>query len=426
MKKLFNAIIQLLLVNLLFAAPEERLIKIVIAPDHTDWTYKVDENVKFQIAVMKNSHLLSNVNVYLEIGPDKMAPRNTKTLQLEKGQITVDGGTMKVPGFLRCKVTVSYEGEKYEGVATAAFDSQKIKPETTMPDDFVQFWDTARSESKKIPLDPQIMLLPDKCTNLVNVYHVGIQNSRINQRVYGILCIPKANGKYPAVLEVPGAGVREYTGDIELAASGVITFQIGIHGIPVNLDPEIYKGLASSSLMRYWSFNLDNKDEYYYKRVILGCLKSLDFITALPEYDGKNLAVTGGSQGGALSIMTAGLDRRIKCLYSFYPALCDHLGYLNGKAGGWPHMFINPKSATKERIETSRYYDTVNFAKLIKVPGYYLFGYNDTTCPPTACCAAFNSISAPKTIVASEETAHWLYPEQSQKAKNWILKELSK
>ena len=67
-------------------------------------------------------------------------------------------------------------------------------------------------------------------------------------------------------------------------------------------------------LAGYWNYNLDDKDRYYYKRVYLGCVSANDFITSLPQYDGTNLGVTGGSQGGALSIITAALDTRVKYL----------------------------------------------------------------------------------------------------------------
>ena len=55
----------------------------------------------------------------------------------------------------------------------------------------------------------------------------------------------------------------------------------------------------------------------------------------MDEFDGENLIVYGGSQGGALAIVTAALDPRIKGLVSFYPALCDLNGYVHGRAGGW-------------------------------------------------------------------------------------------
>ncbi len=71
----------------------------------------------------------------------------------------------------------------------------------------------------------------------------------------------------------------------------------------------------------------------------------------LPEFNGTDVAVTGGSQGGALTIVTAGLDNRIKYMAALYPALCDHTGYLNKRAGGWPHYFRNAEPKPGE-VET--------------------------------------------------------------------------
>ncbi|MCS2959222.1 acetylxylan esterase [Bacteroides salyersiae] len=75
------------------------------------------------------------------------------------------------------------------------------------------------------------------------------------------------------------------------------------------------------------------------------------------------------ARGGALAIVTAGLDTRVKALVAFYPALCDLTGYLHGRAGGWPAMFApqNQNLNNKpEKVATSRYYDVVNFARFIK------------------------------------------------------------
>jgi cephalosporin-C deacetylase-like acetyl esterase len=68
----------------------------------------------------------------------------------------------------------------------------------------------------------------------------------------------------------------------------------------------------------------------------------------------------------------------------------------------------------------------VNFARLVKVPGFYSWGYNDTTCPPTSMFAAYNVIKAPKTLLIAEETGHWKYPEQNEASWIWIMQFLSK
>ena len=81
-------------------------------------------------------------------------------------------------------------------------------------------------------------------------------------RLYGILCAPRAAGKYPAVLSVPGAGVRPYRGLPQLAGRGLITFQIGIHGIPVIQPQEVYDSLGTGGLSGYPTVGLDSRERY--------------------------------------------------------------------------------------------------------------------------------------------------------------------
>ncbi len=411
----------------LWAQPSEQIVKVIVAPDRDDWTYKAGDPVKFSISVFKSGNPLKNLLVSYKIGPERMKPTIEESKTLNSGSITVHAGTMKTAGFLRCVATVEVDGVTYKGLATAGFDPLKIEPTIAHPADFDAFWDTAKQELAKIPLDARMTLLPERCTETVDVYHVNIQNTGPGVRLYGILCQPKKEGKYPALLRVPGAGVRSYGGSISTAEKGIITFDIGIHGIPVNLPEEVYASVATGLASQYFSIQLDNRDRFYFKRVYLGCVRANDFITSLPNYDGKNLAVTGGSQGGALSIVTAALDSRVKWLAALYPALSDVTGYLHGRAGGWPHYFQGSNLAlnnTKEKLHTLAYYDVVNFARRVKVPGLYSWGFNDETCPPTSIYASYNVIQAPKELYLALDTGHWQYPEQRTKFNDWLLKNL--
>jgi cephalosporin-C deacetylase len=421
--------IALVVQHFLFAQPVEQKTKVVVAPDHTDWTYKSNEKVKFTISVLQDGNLLKGAKVKYEMGLEKMVPTKRDSATLSSGVISVDGGTLKAGGFLRCIAIAKVDGKEYRGLATAGFDPLSIQPTVENPADFKLFWDQAKIDLAKIPIDAKMSLLPDRCTENVNVYHVNLQNFRLGSRLYGILCVPKKEGKYPALLKVPGAGVRPYAGDVALAEKGIITFEIGIHGIPVIMDQSVYTDLNNGALAQYSNYNMDSKDRYYYKRVYMGCVRANDFLTGLPQYDGSNLAVTGGSQGGALSIVTAALDARVKYLAAFYPALSDVTGYLNGRAGGWPHVFDKnnlPFNNLKEKKETIRYYDVVNFARQVKVLGLYSWGFNDETCPPTSMYAAYNVMSAPKELYLALETGHWTYPEQRDRFNNWLLAKLKK
>ncbi|MDV3310434.1 MAG: acetylxylan esterase [Cyclobacteriaceae bacterium] len=410
------------------AQPAGQMVKVLVGPDHNDWTYKTGETAKFNVMVIRDGNPIADAVVSYKVGPEKMDPVKTEeNVVLKKGTLTINGGTMRTPGFLRCEVVATVDGKEYRGLATAAFDPLSIQPTVDNPADFAQFWEKAKEENAKIPIDARMTLLPDRCTEKVNVYHVNLQNYRPGSRFYGILCVPKAEGKYPALLRVPGAGVRPYNGDVSTAEKGIITFEVGIHGVPVNQELPLYQNLGAGALYRYFTFNLDDKDQYYYKRVYLGCVRSIDFLFSLPQFDGSNLAVTGGSQGGALSIITAGLDSRVKYLAAYYPALSDLTGYLKGRAGGWPHIFDKnnaPVHNTKAKLETVGYYDVVNFARQLKVPGLYSWGFNDEVCPPTSMYAAYNVITAPKELHLALETGHWTYPEQRERVEAWLREKL--
>jgi cephalosporin-C deacetylase-like acetyl esterase len=425
--RLFFIFLSISITHFSYAQPVEQFIKVIVAPDHADWLYKPGEKVKFSITVLQNGNAIKNATVKYEIGPEKMEPAKKDSVVIANGTLTADGGTMKEPGFLRCIAIATVNNKTYRGLGTAAFDPQLIEPAIANPADFAAYWDQAKADLAKVPLDARMTLMPERCTEKTNVYQVNLQNFRPGARLYGILCVPKKEGKYPAILKVPGAGTRPYNGDIATAEKGFITFEIGIHGIPVNMDVSVYNNLGAGALAGYWNINLDDKDRYYYKRVYLGCVRANDFIVQLPQYDGTNLGVTGGSQGGALSIITAALDTRVKFLAAFYPALSDLTGYLKGRAGGWPHLFDKNNLAfnnKKEKIETAGYYDVVNFARLIKVPGMYSWGFNDETCPPTSMYAAYNVITAPKELFVVQETGHWTYPEQTEKLSNWLVSKL--
>ena len=416
-----SCILMVLTINAI-SQPPTTLIKVIISPDHPNWTYKLNETAKFSVQVLKYGNLLENVTIDYETGPEAFPDVKKEGVILKNGK-TEFSGTMKVPGFFRVRVWAVVDGVRYEGLATAGFEPEKIQPTVSNPVDFDSFWSNAIADARKINLDPRITLMPERCTSEVNVYQISFQNERYGSRIYGILAVPNKPGKYPAILKVPGAGIRPYGGDTRTAGFGFITLEIGIHGIPVNLDPEVYYNLSAGALYSYPTIRMNDRDAFYYKRVYLGCVRAVDFIYSLPEFNGTDVAVTGGSQGGALTIVTAGLDKRIKYMAAMYPALCDNTGYLNKRAGGWPHYFKYNEPKPGE-VETLGYYDVVNFARRVTAPGFYTWGYNDLTCPPTSMYSAYNVITAPKELHIFQETGHWTFPEESGLLNNWLTGKL--
>lgn len=407
-----------------FAGAQDSLgtYQIRVTPDRDSWQYELKEPAKFDVSVTLNNRQVSGLPMKYTCGPEMLKPTIDKNYTTTKETFSIEAGTMDQPGFLRCSVTLEKDGNRYRGVGTAAFRPDLIKPTVNDPKDFDEFWNAGKAEAAKIPLDAKFELMPALGSSKADVYHVSFRNIG-NTRIYGMLAMPKQvtpDQKFPAIMRPPGAGVRPYSGQVWLAERGIIVLEIGIHGIPVNLPPLVYEELRLGALSRYTTANMDDKYDYYYRRVYLGCIRANDFLVSLPQYDGKNLGVTGGSQGGALAITTAALDPRVKVLVSSYPALSDMTGYLFGRAGGWFHGLRDPKHQTKEKIETLSYYDVVNFAKRLKVPGMYSFSFNDEVVPPTSSYAAYNSVTSPKKLVLGYELGHNNSPEQNNRINDFI------
>jgi cephalosporin-C deacetylase-like acetyl esterase len=253
------------------------------------------------------------------------------------------------------KVTAHVNGKDYSGWSTAAFSPEKLQPTTVMPNDFKSFWQNAIAEARKTDLDPTKRLLPERCTKDVNVYEVSFQNVRWGSRTYGILTVPVKQGRFPALLRVPGAGVRPYGGDVYTASQGAIVLEIGIHGVPVTMEQYIYDNLHNGALNGYWNFGMDNRDESYYKHVVIGCIRALDYIEQYTDWNGKELGVTGSSQGGFLSLATAGLDQRITYYGAVHAALSEHARYhAHRSASAKTRLPPHHKSAGRIRDDLSR------------------------------------------------------------------------
>ena len=88
----------------------------------------------------------------------------------------------------------------------------------------------------------------------------------------------------------------------------IITLQIGIHGVPVDMPDGVYRDLGSAALSGYWRYSMNDRDEHYYKRVYTGCARAVDFLCSLPEFDGKTIDVYKRQ------------DRLCRCFIG--PALC--------------------------------------------------------------------------------------------------------
>lgn len=403
-----------------------------VTPDRADWTYHLGAPASFRISFNLSPYPAAGVAIKYKLGPE-MREGDERSAVVPAGGLVLPVPAATEPGFVRCIVTATLDGKPVRALATVGFAPESIKPTQTEPSDFDAFWAEQKATLAKVAPDYQLTPAPDLSNAEVEVFYLSFQNVggwSGPSRFYGVLCVPRGPGPFPAVLNVPGAGVRAYTGNRGLAARGIITLQVGIHGIPINLAPEVYEQLYKGALADYNRIQIDDRSRYYYRRVYLGAQRAADYLTTHPKWDGKNLVVSGGSQGGQLAIVTTALEPRVTALASIFPAYSDVTGYLRGTTGGWPGLFRagrdgKPSDAPIEaKVVTTTYYDTVNFARRLKVPGFYSWGYNDETCPPTSLFAAYSVITAPKQLMIDLPQGHKTSAAQQTQIDAWIINQV--
>lgn len=404
-------------------------------PDHADWLYQTGENAKVEVSFCKYG-IPRDGELKYSIGNDMLQPDKHGSVKLKNGRAVINMGTKKTPGFRDMKLSVSLDGKTYEHHIKVGFSVDKIKPYTQEPQDFRSFWQKNVEELKQVPMSFTKELYKDYCTDKIDCYLVKLQIDKMGHSMYGFLFYPKnaQPGKHPVVLCPPGAGIKTIKDPMRnkyYAENGFVRFEVEIHGLDPRISSETFGEISRAFNDRnggYLANGLENKDIYYMKHVYVGLVRCIDFLTSLPEWDGKNVAVQGGSQGGALAIIAAGLDSRVTQCVANHPALSDMAGYAaKGGTGGYPHFCRQPQIlSNKDCLNTLAYFDVVNFARYVKAPTYLTWGYNDVTCPPTTSYAVWNTLKCTKESLLTPINEHWTTAETNRGQMEWIKAHLLK
>lgn len=404
----------------------------VTVPDHADWLYKTGEKANIEIQFYKYG-IPRNGEVTYTVGNDLLGTDTKGTVTLKNGRAKINIGTKKTPGFRDVVLTMKLDGQSYTHHVKVGFSPEKIQPFTQEPKDFNTFWQGNLDELATIPLSYTKEIAKEYCTDKVDCYLVKIPVSRRKQCVYGYLFYPKnaQPGKHPVVLCPPGAGIKTIKEPLRhkyYAENGFIRLEIEIHGLDPRLPKETFDDISrafNSDPTGYLENGIDNRDRYYMKHVYLALVRCIDLLTSLPEWDGRNVAVQGGSQGGALALVAAGLDKRVNLCVVNHPALSDMAGYTEkGRTGGYPHFNRMTGLYTPSNISTMAYYDVVNFARKVKATTYMTWGYNDNTCPPTTSYAVWNTLNCEKESLITPINEHWTSDATEYGQMVWIKKHL--
>ena len=114
----------------LHASHRYELYEVFVAPSGGLWTLNVGENASFDITVLHNNVPDSNFEINYEISEDMMPARTSGKIKLKNGRAVIKAGTMKNPGFLRCKVWMKNGNYDYSSSGTIGFNPEKIAPVT--------------------------------------------------------------------------------------------------------------------------------------------------------------------------------------------------------------------------------------------------------------------------------------------------------
>jgi len=329
----------------------------------------------------------------------------TGTLDMTTGSAAITA-SLDTPGTLLATITATVPGtaKPLKALAGAVIEPDKIAASSPKPDDFDAFWTTKLALLATIPMNPVLESLPSD-NPAVDYWHISMNNIN-GSHIRGQLARPTQGEKFPAMLIVQWAGVYPLKKPwvIGPASQGWLTLNISAHDQPIMESEEFYQALAGAALKNYTAIGNDDRETSYFLRMFLACSRAVDYLAQRPDWDGRTLLVTGGSQGGLQSFVAAGLNPQVTAIIVDVPAGCDNTARLADRAIGWPYWVNDVKDA--KRLEASRYFDAVNFATRITCPALISAGLLDTTARPAGILVAANHLTGIKEVLILPNGAH--------------------
>jgi cephalosporin-C deacetylase-like acetyl esterase len=397
-------------------APARSDLEIAPEEGHADALYNRGDTIRFRVWVRPGAAVPPDAKIEWSFSKDGVEPVVPGSGQLQDGSLTVSG-TLNEPGFLQFRARLQAKGfSSTYALCGAAVEPEHIQPSLPVPDDFDAYWAGQKARLAAIPSNARLTPV-DTSAKTIELY--DLQADSVGAPVSGYFARPKgaAPKSLPAILTVHGAGVRSSSkgGAENWANQGFLALDINAHGLPNAMPDDFYKGLADGALKDYRTRGRESRDTIYFNGMFLRLVRAIDFLTAQPEWDGRTVIVSGGSQGGAQALVAAGLDPRVTFFAAGVPALCDHTGFKAGRINGWPKFIGTGEQPPDTVTEAVRYYDAVNFVTRTAAAGIMTVGFIDTTCPPTGIYAAFNALNGTKSIVHEPLSGHAI-PQRSAEA----------
>lgn len=290
---------------------------------------------------------------------------------------------------------------KYEGVSPC-------------PEDIDEYWDAALAEMNAVNHDAQFVKkeFPSKIADMYDLYYTGTKNAVIHAKV----AVPKnEKGKMPAVLMFHGLSESscEWSGPLRFASQGYVVAFMDVRG-QGGLSEDV-GSVAGTTYTTPFTRGIDgDKHDLLMRDVFLDTALLAKIIMGLNYVDETRVGVTGGSQGGALSVACACLVPEIKKCAPLYPYLSDYkrvyeMDLTGGAYDGLKYYFrhFDPTHERSDELyEKLGYIDIQNIAKRMKAELLMFTGLMDTTCPPSTQFAMYNKVNSKKDVVFYPDYGH--------------------
>lgn len=336
--------------------------------------------------------------------------------------------TLNQPGFVRLyAVVVDQNGKEVVGAKNNRlfFDGgAAVQPELLKgvpePADFDAFWTKQKAELEAVPFKGLVKLTKMPSKGTADVYAVVIPCAG-PRPVTGHITIPvaaKTGKKFPAHLRVDG-----YSGFIKSGEyapkdgpANEISLHINAHGFDLNREKAYYTAFGKKIASHGKSYALAAKEHpnpkgCYFEGMTWRVMRALAYLKTLPEWNGKDLTVSGGSQGGLQTIWAAGLDPQVTLALAGIPWCCD--------MGGNATTSRVKKAWGVEWTPAMGYYDPINIAKRIPKTCRVEItraGLGDYTCPPSGIAILYNNMNCPKKINWVQGSTHGYVPPEPHQA----------
>lgn len=284
----------------------------------------------------------------------------------------------------------------------AGADVDKIALEKPEPKDFDAYWTKQKAELKKVPLKADVQEVRSFAETKVYAVTVDCAGPR---PVTGYLMVP-ANAKAKscvARIHFQGYGTGVQRPPDWPVKKGEIYFDVNAHGYDLGKKRGYYNDFFSkiSPKGQQYAFSKEENadpDTAYFHGMALRVMRALEFVKTRGEWNGKDLIVEGGSQGGLQTSWAAGLDKDVTLVRPFITWGCNW-GFVDGTRirGPW-HIAWAPGLG---------YYDAVSHIARAKCRVEITrAGLGDYTCPPSGLALFYNAIKAPKSITWVQGSRH--------------------